>query len=415
MKRANIFAYEFRKFVASKRMIALFLAILCLFGYNMMQANQQTKEYDRQLLWDLRPYRTSVSNLSDSAVMTIIEMERLFKEEGIDPLLWYQNEEYAKVKETYDKYNDAYFVLDEEFQMVFVPLMYNYEPARYSEKERWVETRLKTNALKQELFEEGSVGTLDRVQTELKAQGHFYQYLKDHQMTEYDSPNEINGANFLVNMFKGYSLFIIFCLFAFHMVYAYTIENDNETYKLLMGAPISRTRLAFSRFIFHTVCMIVMIVVCALIGFTVASIIGGLGNFGYPQIINRTEIIPTSTYLLYAIGTSVLAILSFNALVACITTLLSFFENAMIATGIVLVILVFMRLLNVTEPILYYIFPYLFVFGDIFIAQINQVSILLVVACACIHIAVFVFANIWMLKRKDFGNFQVFDKRGARV
>ncbi|OCN06175.1 hypothetical protein A4S06_00230 [Erysipelotrichaceae bacterium MTC7] len=415
MMKTNILRYELRKFVSSKRMLALLMAILCLFGYNMYQANQKTLEYDHQLLVELKPYRTAMRILGDTSVAAVNSQRRVLIDAGVPENEWLNDEFYAESYAEWKKFDDAYFVLEDEFQMLFVPVMYDQKPQRYEEKERWVKTKIESTQTKLKLFEEGYVGTIDRLQTQLKAQEAFYTYLDEHQMSEYNSPNVINGTNFLVNMFDGYTLFIIFCFFALWMVYADTAENDNETYKLLMSAPLSRTRLVLTRFVFHVLVMLVMLCICVLLGFAVSSAIGGVGSFAYPKIINTTDVVPVSTYLLYALGTTGLAIVAWCALLGCISTIFSYFENAMIVGGFVLVVVIFMRLLHVTSPVMFYFLPYLYVFPDIFTQGINEFHLLLGVVAALGQVIVLLLVHIKLMKQKDFGDFSVFRKWGMRV
>lgn len=403
----KIFRYEAIKLFASKRIWITLFAILGLFSYNIYNNYQDDVAYKNVLLQDLLAQRKTESFLSDDLVWKMIQIRELSYLNGEDEDDYLKNEEYIQLYEEWEYYDKAYFATEEVVEFLWTPKTMGFETNDdYHKNDTWNKKMMIRYEYMLTHIEKGGVSYSKEIVDEYKKNYVIYQYLYEHNIQDYSSPYAVNGLNFIINLFKGYDILIVFGILALQMVYSYTSENDNGTYKLLMSTPLSKKSIVVQRIIFNILSSVLILVFSLSIGFIISAVIGGIGDPNYPQWMMGNQIVSTISYIGYILISLVVVLCLFALLYSLLSTIFSYFDHSIVFIGFILIALAFMFLLEMTYTNIYYIFPYMMIFSFTFAIHLSKINVLFLVLSCCIHLFILIVLNLFLIEHKDFGNFK---------
>ena len=117
---------------------------------------------------------------------------------------------------------------------------------------------------------------------EVKLLADYTKYLMDKDIQPILNIYEINGANSLKLFLSGTNLIIFFILISLLAADIYLKEMSEGSYKLLLTQPNKRGKVYISKAITISIVSITVILLAAIVNFTISSIIGGIRDFSYP-------------------------------------------------------------------------------------------------------------------------------------
>ncbi|MDQ0362913.1 ABC transporter permease [Breznakia pachnodae] len=415
-KKPAIFRYEFLKLIASKRILVTIVAILMLLTYNIYTNYEKDSEFDNILLGDLLYQGEIEASQSDGYIGETYQLIKDGEAQGISRADVVASDAYQQAYAQWEYYDDAYFATYDVVNMVWVSSYFRETEPPVKDPDKWVEAMMIRTEYMLDHIDKGIISYSPEKVQDYERQYDLYKYMYEHEILDYNSPNEVNGLNFLVNLFKDYNILIVFAILAFQMMFSYTSENDNGTYKLLMSSPVSKVRLVIEKIVFNALTSVVIFAFTLLAGFIIASVLGGTGSLEYPQWISGGSVVSTGVYIGYIFITLILVSFLFSALFSLFSVFFSNFENAMIFVGFILIALAFMYLLGITYTDIYYIFPYMYVFPYSFALHLGKLNIPLLGVITVIHLVALVGLNVYVMNHKDFGDFSIFNiKRRRKV
>lgn len=117
------------------------------------------------------------------------------------------------------------------------------------------------------------------------------EYLIENDIEPYPSPYKLNGIQFLTFLLEGYTptIFIAFCVVL--SIDTFLKEMEEGSYKLYFTQPYSRKRIYKSKLISTLLFVIAIIAAIILVFFIIISIVYGIGEGTYPQVIGTLEVL----------------------------------------------------------------------------------------------------------------------------
>ncbi|MDQ0362915.1 ABC transporter permease [Breznakia pachnodae] len=404
----KIFHYETIKLFVSKKIWITLFAILGLFSYNIYNNYQNDLAYKSMLLQDVLAQRKLEAFISDNLVWEMNQISELSYLNGEDENAYLKNEEYIRLYQEWEYYDKAYFATEEVVEFLWTPQTMECETNNdYYKSDTWNKKMMTRYEYMLTHIEKGGVSYSKEIVDEYKKKYVIYQYLYEHNIQDYSSPYAVNGLNFIINLFKGYDILIVFGILALQMVYSYTSENDNGTYKLLMSTPLSKKSIVVQRIVFNIFSSVLILVFSLSIGFIISTVIGGIGNPNYPQWMMGDQIVSTISYIGYILISLVVVLCLFACLYSLLSTIFSYFDHSIVFIGFILIALAFMFLLEMTYTNIYYIFPYMMVFPFTFALHLSKINVLYLMLSCCIHLFILMVLNLYFMEYKDFGNFKI--------
>ena len=124
---------------------------------------------------------------------------------------------------------------------------------------------------------------------ELKSKIIRNEYFIDNNIEPYINPYELNGVNFLILLLKNNNPVILIAFLALFAIDIFSGEMEEGSYKLYYTQPLSRACIFWSKIISTLIFIVGLTLSIVFIGFFIISLIYGVGDFTYPQIIGLSK------------------------------------------------------------------------------------------------------------------------------
>lgn len=265
----KLFEAEWIKFRKNKKnkllLLLLILYIIVLVFYNQMQY----KNYFSKMVCAMDEEKTKANNRL-KMIELFIENDEYYKANPLEQD--YLNREIEKSTLLKYYYSEEDFV---DWKKVFQIENEKYSNLILGEENDFIDKKV--------LYARGQ-GLL-----ELKSKIIKNEYLIDEDIKPYFNPYELNGVNFLILFLKNNNPIILIIFLVLFSIDIFIGEIEEGSYKLYYTQPFSRTFIYLSKIISALIFTIGLTLVIMSIGFFIISLVYGLGDITYPQVIGLSK------------------------------------------------------------------------------------------------------------------------------
>lgn len=202
-------------------------------------------------------------------------------------------------------------------------------------------------------------------------------YILDNEIQPILNPYDMTGANALKQFLSGNNLIIFMFLIALLAIDIYLSEVEEGSYKLSFTQPFKRSQIFIGK-VTTIVCLsIALVLIGAILNFTVVSVLNGIGNMSYPMITDEsikklsttgTEgepiIIQTWQYIVMGFALFLPIVLLTVALIIAISVITDSSSNTLGITIMLLVMAFIFENFVSDQSIIKLIYPYSYLFMD---------------------------------------------------
>lgn len=127
-------------------------------------------------------------------------------------------------------------------------------------------------------------------------------YIIDNEIEPIINPYDLNGANFLLILLKGYTpvIFVIFTVLLSMDIFS--SEMEEGSYKVYYTQPISRSTIYWAKILSGLLFSLGTLMVLIISFFVVISITNGIGEYYYPEAIASSKILLSFTNNIHNLG-----------------------------------------------------------------------------------------------------------------
>lgn len=239
-------------------------------------------------------------------------------------------------------------------------------------------------------------------------------FLENHiefQVNEY----EPNGANMLLLFFKGYNILIIVSIITLLSMDVFLSAVEEGSYKLEYTQPFKRKNIYWAKLISMFIIIFIMISLILLFNFAINSLIFGIGDFNYPEVVSGNlfklssidsegnfMIISLREKILLGINMTILLVLFSISLITALSIFTDSMSKTLGVSTIIIISTITFKLTVSKSSIINLIHPYMYTFLDNVVSGFYRSNYLFGIIINVILSTVLIILSYFKFIKKDF-------------